>query len=422
MKWTKFDGYLSSSIGFPAADYSSFRDMAAVSVFESIFTDEIFTLMMDKMLKYALFLNCPDPHVSKDELKVFLGILIVSGYNILAGKRQYWEAASDVRNEMVYNAMRRDRFAQLMRFLHFADNTKPDLMDKMWKLRPLVNILKSSFLKNFRPTQQLAYDESMVAYFGRHGCKQFIREKPIRFGYKVWSLNNPNGYLVNFEIYQGRNPYGNSEYEEKFGKAAAPLVQMIDDIPEPYKHLSYHFYFDNLFTGMMLLAELKDRGYAATGTIRDNRVPKGCSLTSKKAMAKQKRGSHESLLCDDEGIVLTHWVDNSVVTVASTGHGVLPVSNVQRYSQTERKIVMVPRPLVVGEYNKYMGGTDRMDENISMYRVGIRGKKMVVAIVHMVTGCFCPQCVDYRQICWMRSHADFDDRSLRLTYYNTRFL
>jgi len=51
---------------------------------------------------------------------------------------------------------------------------------------------------------------------------------------------------------------------------------------------------------MMLLAELKDHGYAATGTIRDNRVPKGCSLTSKKVMAKQKRGSYESLLCDDE--------------------------------------------------------------------------------------------------------------------------
>jgi len=27
------------------------------------------------------------------------------------------------------------------------------------------------------------------------------------------------------------------------------------------------------------------------------------------------------------------------------------------------------------------------------------GAKMVVAIVHMVTGCLCPQYVDYRQIC-----------------------
>ena len=271
--------------------------------------------------------------------------------------------------------MRRDRFCQIMRFLHFADNTRPDLADKMWKLCRLINRLKSNFLKNFRPSPQLDYDESMVAYFGRHGCKQFIRGKPIRFGYKVWSLNNPMGYLVNFEIYQGKNPYSNTEYEERFGKAAAPLVQMIDDVPEQYKPLPYHFYFDNLFTGMKLLSELKSRGYSATGTVRDNRLPRGCLLTSKKDMSKKKRGSHESLLCREEGIMVARWLDNSVVTVASTGHGVFPLSNVQRFSQAEKKIVTVPRPLVVGEYNKYMGGTDRMDENIAMYRIGIRGKK-----------------------------------------------
>ena len=78
--------------------------------------------------------------VSKDELKVFLGILIVGGYNILDGNRQYWEAASDVRNEMVHNAMRRDRFCQIMHFLHFANNTRPDLTDKMKLFRKTFDV------------------------------------------------------------------------------------------------------------------------------------------------------------------------------------------------------------------------------------------------------------------------------------------
>lgn len=30
---------------------------------------------------------------------------------------------------------------------------------------------------------------------------------------------------------------------------------------------------------------------------------------------------------------------------------------------------------MIGEYNKYMGRTDLMDQNISTYRIGIRGKK-----------------------------------------------
>jgi len=98
-------------------------------------------------------------------------------------------------------------------------------------------------------------------------------------------------------------------------------------------------------------------------------------MTTKKDMSKKKRGSHESLICLQDRIMVARWLDNSVVTVASTGHGVFPLSNVQRFSQAEKKIVMVPRPLVVGEYNKHMGGTDRMDENIAMYCTGVRGKK-----------------------------------------------
>ena len=69
--------------------------------------------------------------------------------------------------------------------------------------------------------------------------------------------------------------------KRSLAKAAAPLMLMIDDLPEEKKHMPYHFYFDNLFTGMNLLADLKDRGYAATGTIRDNRLPKQWSSNFK---------------------------------------------------------------------------------------------------------------------------------------------
>ena len=331
--------------------------------------------MVDECTRYALFINCADPAVTVDEFKMFVAILILSGYSVLPGKRFYWEASDDVRNELVYSSMRRDRFFQIMRFLHFCDNTKPDLTDKMWKLKPLITLVKRNFLHNFRPSQYLDYDECMVAYYGRHSCKQFIRGKPIRFGYKVWCLNSAAGYLVNFEIYQGKNPSANTEYEEAFGKATAPLMQMIDDFSDDIQQLPYCFYFDNLFTGMNILRELKKRGYGATGTIRDNRVPKDCSITSKKDMMKQPRGTFEHVVHKDEGIIIARWVDNSVVTMASTVYGIQPTSTVQRYSQAAKKTVNVSRPFLIGEYNKSMGGTDRMDENVSLYRIGLRGKK-----------------------------------------------
>jgi hypothetical protein len=39
-------------------------------------------------------------------------------------------------------------------------------------------------------------DESMVPYFGKHGCKQFIKGKPIRYGCKIWMGATSTGYAV----------------------------------------------------------------------------------------------------------------------------------------------------------------------------------------------------------------------------------
>ena len=36
--------------------------------------------------------------------------------------------------------------------------------------------------------QNLSIDEVMIPYFGRHGTKQFIRGKAIRYGFKLWGL------------------------------------------------------------------------------------------------------------------------------------------------------------------------------------------------------------------------------------------
>lgn len=69
--------------------------------------------------------------------------------------------------------------------------------DKLFKLCPLIN----KFIEYFVPSEFLNYDESMIKYFERHSLKQFMRGKPIRFGFKAWCLNSLNGYLINFDIY-----------------------------------------------------------------------------------------------------------------------------------------------------------------------------------------------------------------------------
>ena len=43
----------------------------------------------------------------------------------------------------------------------------------------------------------------MVTYYGRHSCKQFIRAKPIRFGYMLWVSDSATGLPQQVEIYEG---------------------------------------------------------------------------------------------------------------------------------------------------------------------------------------------------------------------------
>ena len=65
-----------------------------------------------------------------------------------------------------------------------ANNSNLDKKDKFAKVRPLIDKLNEHCLANYLPEQSVSIDESMVPYVGRHGCKQSMRNKPVKFGYK----------------------------------------------------------------------------------------------------------------------------------------------------------------------------------------------------------------------------------------------
>ncbi|KAJ8927081.1 hypothetical protein NQ314_020496 [Rhamnusium bicolor] len=53
----------------------------------------------------------------------------------------------DLNVPVASDAMRRDRFRQIIKYLHCADNTKPNNNDKMRKLRPLMDKHRENFIK-----------------------------------------------------------------------------------------------------------------------------------------------------------------------------------------------------------------------------------------------------------------------------------
>ena len=73
-----------------------------------------------------------------------------------------WECDTETYNITVANAMRRNRFEQIKKYTHCADNNNllPD--DKFAKLRPLYNLLNTRFLKYAELAENISIDECMV--------------------------------------------------------------------------------------------------------------------------------------------------------------------------------------------------------------------------------------------------------------------
>ena len=368
---------------FPNQDFSQFRDLSPYQCFHLFWNNDLIEFIKSQTIAYAGSKGYHTFTVSEIEIRAALGILLCSGYNHQPSRRSYWDIKNDLGCLMITECMSRNRFEEILKFLHFADNNNLDLTDKYTKIRPLINQLKETFKMFFIPEQNLSYDESMIEYYGRHSCKQSIRNKPIRFGFKAWSLYKTDGYCIDFSLYQGKYfnaPESYANYEQKFGKATAPLVAMMDNFDDEVKNLPLNFYTDNLFTSENLLLETKERGYGCTGAFREGRTPANIPLPSKAEIKSQPRGYLKYTTDTKNNIIYARWRDNGVLGIASNTFGVEPMGAAKRWSKAEAKHVKVSRPNLVKAYNQGMGGTDQMDQNVNNLRIAIRGKKFYFPI------------------------------------------
>ena len=140
-----------------------------------------------------------------------MGILLFNGYHKLPQKNMYWEQSPDAGISLVYNAMTRQKFKTIKRYLHLNDNAMIEASDKMYELRPFLDALNTNFQKFGIFHSPLSIDKMMIRYYGMHSAKMFMKGKPINFGYKFWCLCSEDRYLYNFAPYLGKENEPNNE-------------------------------------------------------------------------------------------------------------------------------------------------------------------------------------------------------------------
>lgn len=222
----------------------------------------------------------------------------------------------------------------------------------------------------------------MIKYFGKSGLKQSMRNKPIRFGFKVWVMATVSGYVVSFELYQGKGVGASSSANvQAVGAAASTVLDLLDLLPMEKMQLPYHIFADNFFSSHKLIDVLAERGIEYTGTIRNDRLKGGPALTPVEKFKKKERGYHETIALKDGSQIVTRWNDNSPVTLISSVLGDQPMATALRFSRSTDKYVDVRQPDVVKKYNLHMGGVDRFDQNNNHLRIEIGGKKWYWPVV-----------------------------------------
>eukprot|EP00795_Rhopilema_esculentum_P003262 gene3262-1589_t len=157
---------------------------------------------------------------------------------------------------------------------------------------------------------------------------------------------------------------------------AQVVARLCKDLPSNRNH---RLLFDNWFTTLDLLIYLKKIGILACGTVRSNRL-QGCPLQSNKEMKKAGRGSMDYKSDMNSGIVVTKWLDNNCVHIASNFVGIDPLGTIERWCTDDKERKQIPCPIIILFYNEGMGGVDLCDMLISLYRITVKTRRWYIKI------------------------------------------
>ena len=318
----------------------------------------IFEIIQHQSQIYAAQKNDPSFHCTIEDYMVFVGILLLSGHRPYPRQELYWSLHPNFDCPIIREAMSKNRFMALKKYFHLNNNLEipENCKDRCFKIRPLIEKMNKNFLQFGYFSDKYSVDEKIVGYYGRHPIKQFVRGKPVRFGFKEWALCSTSGYTYKFFVYQGANAQPRPK-DVLLGTEV--VLNLLEKVPS-----GVSVFFDNFFTNMDLMKSLTELGIKASGTVRLNRLP-GNPFGAKKDLMKKEKGFLKTALDAISGLFACTWKDNSIVNVLSNVDGVNPMKLANRRGQP----VQVPK--CITEYNAGMLGVDLADWKTQKYRVGI---------------------------------------------------
>lgn len=397
-----------------------FQGLEPVECFYKFFPQNIFEHVAEQTNLY--FNQCVDktfefpPHsrvhkwkeINSLDIKVFVAAEIGMGLCNKSELFSYFENKFWLTQTPGFRQLfTKNKYFLMKSFLHFNDNINQipkgnNGYDQLYKIRPIIDMTKNTYLEYFEPGEALSVDETMIKFKGRLSFKQYLPSKPSsKWGIKVWSLcDSGTGFLCRFVVYTGKD-------KERGYKEEGLASRIVKTLLEGLENRGHVVYLDNFYSSVNLFTDLQGIGFGACGTVRVNR--KGLPQDMK--VIKKKKGDLPDIWIDKQSKILAcSWQDTGKVNMISTV-GNAGVAEVHVRSKQGPRNIHKPNVQVL--YNKNMGGVDRFDQYCSTYPYSRRSRKWYQTIWHfiievaLVNGCIAYNIQNPSSTC---SHREFRER------------
>ena len=189
-----------------------------------------------------------------------------------------------------------------------SDNSQQSApTDRAYKVRHVINHINNAFQNCREPERQQSIDDRMVKFKGHNIMRQYIKNKPVKWGFKLWMrCGSKSGYRFEIDMYTGKS--SNKLASVGLGE------RVVFDLTKTLIGTGCMIFMDNFFSSLYLFVTLHNQGLMATGTVRPNRKYLPKKLKEDKEMAK---GDFLCFRTSDSKLNFTKWKDTKAVYVLS---------------------------------------------------------------------------------------------------------